>query len=140
MIFAYCQLPSVRHTQCMTGEMVLLGDRIIEQAAHIDAAMQRLLADIRAFDTSGQWAREGMQSCAHWLSWRVGWGLAMARDRVRVARGLGDFPATEACLGRGELSYSRVRAVLRVATPENESMLLEIARLSTAEHMEKEAR
>src|ERR1700759_5761813 len=99
---------------CMTGELVLLGDRIIEQAAHIDAAMQRLLADIRAFDTSGQWAREGRQSCAHWLSWRVGWGLAMARDRVRVARGLGDFPATEAFLGGGKLAGPRGLAVLRV--------------------------
>ncbi|HET9621029.1 MAG TPA: DUF222 domain-containing protein [Kofleriaceae bacterium] len=124
----------------MAGEMDLLGDRIVEQAAHIDAAMQRLLADIRAFDASGAWAREGMQSCVHWLSWRVGWGLAMARDRVRVARGLGEFPETEACLGRGELSYSRVRAVLRVATPDTESMLLEVARHTTAEQMETVAR
>jgi hypothetical protein len=124
----------------MAGEMDLLGDRIVEQAAHIDAAMQRLLADIRTFDASGAWASKGMQSCAHWLSWRVGWGLAMARDRVRVARGLGEFPATEACLGRGELSYSRVRAVLRVATPATESILLEVARHSTAEQMETVAR
>jgi hypothetical protein len=101
---------------------------------------ERLLADIRAFDDSGVWASEGMKSCAHWLSWRVGWGLAMARDRVRVARGLGEFPATDACLGSGELSYSQVRAVLRVATPENEAMLLEIARLSTAEQLEQVAK
>jgi hypothetical protein len=30
-------------------------------------------------------------SCAHWLTWRVGWDLVTARERVRVARRLGEF-------------------------------------------------
>ena len=43
-------------------------------------------------------------------------------------------------LRRGELSYSKVRAILRVATPANEAMLLECARLSTASQLEKLSR
>src|SRR3954471_15954906 len=104
----------------MDGELELLGERIAEQAAHLDAAMHRLLTDLREFDTRGGWFRQGAKSCAHWLAWRVGWGLGTARDRVRVAAKLAGFPAIDAALHRGEMSYSKVRAMMRVATPDNE--------------------
>jgi len=51
-------------------------------------------------------------------------GPAAARERVRVANKLGEFPVTDDALRRGEISYSKVRAVLRVATPANEALLL----------------
>ncbi len=121
----------------MDKEVELLGERIAEQAAHLDAATHRLLADVREFDARGVWRTQGASSCAHWLSWRVGWDLVTARERVRVARKLGEFPVTDDALRRGELSYSKVRAILRVATPANEAMLLECARMSTASELEK---
>jgi len=121
----------------MDGEVELLGERIAELAAHLDAATHRLLADLREFDARGGWRSQGATSCAHWLSWRVGWDLVTARERVRVARKLGEFPVTDDALRRGEVSYSKVRAILRVATPANEAMLLECARLSTASELEK---
>jgi len=124
----------------MDGEVELLGERIAEQAAHLDAATHRLLADLREFDARGGWHTQGASSCAHWLAWRVGWDLVTARERVRVARKLGEFPATDDALRRGELSYSKVRAILRVATPANEAMLLECARLSTASQLENLSR
>jgi len=43
-------------------------------------------------------------------------------------------------LRRGEVSYSKVRALMRVATPENEVMLLDHARLMTASQLEKLSR
>ena len=49
-----------------------LGDRIAEQAYQLDAAMHRLLTDLRTFDASGAWAEAGAVSCASWLAWRVG--------------------------------------------------------------------
>jgi hypothetical protein len=124
----------------MDGEVELLGERIAEQAAHLDAATHRLLADLREFNERGGWYAQGARSCAHWLSWRVGWDLGTARQHVRVACKLGEFPATDDALRRGELSYSKVRAILRVATPANEAMLLEVARMSTAAEVEKLAR
>ena len=75
----------------MKGEFEELGERIAEQAAHLDAAMHRLLADLREFDERGGWRVQGAASCAHWLAWRGGWDLVTARDHVRVARKLADF-------------------------------------------------
>jgi len=121
----------------MENELEQLGERIAEQAAHLDAATHRLLADLRAFDTRGGWHVQGAASCAHWLAWRVGWDLVTARDHVRVARKLAGFAAIDDALRRGEVSYSKVRAMLRVATSDNEVLLLEHAKLMTASQLEK---
>jgi hypothetical protein len=114
-----------------------LGERIADQAAHLDAAMHRLLTDLRDFDERGGWHAQGARSCAHWLAWRVGWDLVTARDHVRVAAKLAEFPAIDDALRRGEISYSKVRAMLRIATQANEPLLLEHARLMTASQLEK---
>jgi hypothetical protein len=124
----------------MDGELEQLGERIAEQAAHLDAAMHRLLADLREFDERGGWHVQGALSCAHWLSWRVGWDLVTARERVRVARKLAEFPTIDDALRRGEVSYSKARALVRVATPANEVLLLDHARLMTASQLEKLSR
>src|SRR5215468_340499 len=121
----------------MQNELEQLGERIAEQAAHLDAATHRLLADLRAFDTRGGWHVQGAASCAHWLAWRVGWDLVTARDHVRVARKLAGFAAIDDALRCGEVSYSKVRAMLRVATSDNEVLLLEHAKLMTASQLEK---
>jgi len=121
----------------MDGELEQLGEQIAEQAAHLDAAMHRFLADLRVFDERGGWHVQGADSCAHWLAWRVGWDLVTGRERVRVARKLGEFSVIDDALRRGEISYSKVRALVRVATPENEVLLLDHARLMTASQLEK---
>jgi hypothetical protein len=124
----------------MDSDLEQLGERIAEQAAHLDAAMYRFLTDLREFDERGGWHTQGALSCAHWLNWRVGWDLVTGRERVRVARKLGEFAVIGDALRRGEVSYSKVRALLRVATPENEALLLDHARLMTASQLEKLSR
>src|SRR5207244_8603075 len=96
----------------------------------------RLLDLIREFDARGGW-NNGFRSCAHWLSYRAGLDLGAAREKVRVARVLGRLPRLATALARGELSYAKVRAVTRVATPETEERLLAVARAGTAEHVER---
>src|SRR5437660_4001183 len=113
-----------------------LGDEIAELSAHLDAATARLLELIRAFDARGGW-NTGFSSCAAWLSWRVGLDLGAARERVRVARARGTLPRLAQALARGELSYSKVRALTRVATPETEARLLRVGRAGTAAHVER---
>jgi 5-methylcytosine-specific restriction endonuclease McrA len=113
-----------------------LGDEIAELSAHLDAATARLLDLIREFDARGGW-NAGFRSCAAWLSWRVGLDPGAARERVRVARALGTLPRLVQALARGELSYAKVRALTRVATPETEEPLLAIGRAGTAEHVER---
>jgi len=124
----------------MDSDLDQLGERIAEQAAHLDAAMYRFLADLREFDERGGWHTQGASSCAHWLAWRVGCDLVTGRERVRVARKLGEFAVIGDALRRGEVSYSKVRALVRVATPENEVLLLDHARLMTASQLEKLSR
>jgi hypothetical protein len=113
-----------------------LGDEIAELSAHLEAATARLLDLIREFDARGGWGN-GFRSCAHWLSWRVGLDLGAAREKVRVARALGQLPLLAAALARGELSYAKVRALTRVATAETEARLLTVGRHGTAEHVER---
>ena len=104
-----------------------LGDEIAELSAHLDAATARLLDLIREFDARGGW-NTGFRSCAAWLSWRVGLDLGAARERVRVARALEALPLVAEALARGQVSYAKVRAITRVATPETEARLLGVAR------------
>ncbi|MCI0435130.1 MAG: HNH endonuclease [Gemmatimonadetes bacterium] len=112
-----------------------LGDAIAELAAHLHAATYRLLELLREFDERQGWGR-GFRSCAHWLSWRTGIAPGAAREKVRVARALAVLPQVSGAMRRGALSYAKVRAITRVARPENEERLLEVAPCGTAAHME----
>src|SRR5213593_762795 len=119
-----------------TRSLDRLGDEIAELSAHLDAATARLLDLIREFDAREGW-NSGFRSCAAWLSWRVGLDQGAARERVRVARALGTLPLLAQALARGELSYAKVRALTRVATPETEERLLAVGRAGTADHVER---
>ena len=121
------------------NDIAQLGDSIAELSARIQAATYELLVLIRQFEESGGW-NNGFLSVAHWLNWRTGLDLGAAREKVRVARALADLPLLSAAMRRGQLSYSRVRALTRVATPENERRLLDFARCGTASHVERLAR
>jgi len=128
--------PPVFPTPKCASALDRLGDEIAELSAHLDAATARLLALIREFDARGGW-NSGFRSCAAWLSWRVGLDLGAARERVRVARALGTLPFLAGALARGELSYAKVRALTRVATPETEARLVAVGRAGTAAHVER---
>lgn len=119
-------------------EMRKLGDEIAEASAHIDAATYKLLTMIATFDKKEGW--DGWRSCAHWLNWRTGLQLSTAREKVRVARALTDLPKISEEMQKGKLSYSKVRAITRVATPENEEGLLTFALAGTASHVERVVR
>ncbi|MFO7568087.1 MAG: DUF222 domain-containing protein [Enhygromyxa sp.] len=117
-----------------------LGDEIATFAARIDVAEHALLTRLRLFDAHEGWGRAGAISCAQWLSWRTGLGPKAAREKVRVARALGGLPRVDALFGRGELSYSKVRAITRVATEQTEQHFIDIAVHATASQIERLAR
>ena len=112
-----------------------LGDQIAALCAHINAATYRLLSLLRIYDEEGRW--QGCRSCAHWLSWRTGISLGPAREKVRVARCLPSLPLISGALAKGEISYSKVRALTRVANADNEAELLSFARHGTTAHVER---
>ena len=106
-------------------------------AAHIHAATWRLLALIAELDRRKVWAQQGALTCAHWLSWACGIDTHTAREKVRVARALPELPLLSEAMAKGELGYSKVRALTRIATPENEPDLLQVGLHGTAQHVEK---
>jgi len=117
-----------------------LADEITTLAARIHAATHRLLTLLAEFDRRRGWEREGHSSCAHWLSYRTGIDLGASRERVRTARALTELPMIGAAMARGELSFSKVRALTRVATPEEEGELLAFALESTTATLERAVR
>jgi len=122
---------------CSEARCQQLETQITELSAHIHAATYRLLELIREYDDSHGWVGPGLNSCAHWLNWKCGLSLGAAREKVRVAHALDDLPRISQKFRLGEVSYSKVRAMTRVATQKNEEFLLEIARYGTASHVER---
>ena len=116
-----------------------VGEAIAELASRLHAATYELLVLLREFDAQAGW-NNGFLSCAHWLSWRTGIDPGAAREKVRVARALADLPQLSGAMQRGEISYAKVRALTRVATPANEERLLDIAYAGTAAHVERVVR
>jgi len=112
-----------------------LEEEIAELCTHIDAATYRLLRAIAEFDRREAWG-VGFPSTAHWLCWRAGLDLVTAREKVRVARALQGLPRISEAFRQGKLSYSKVRAMTRIGSPENEEYLLYIAENGTACHKE----
>lgn len=110
--------------------------QITELAGHLNAANRRWLALIAEFDRRKGWNDGLTQTCAHWLNWKCGIDIGAAREKVRVANALERLPEIGAAMARGELSYSKVRALTRVACPATEQLLLSIALHGTAHHVE----
>src|SRR6056297_3526104 len=113
-----------------------LGAEITALCGHIYAKTYRLLELIREFDEKGYWELPGLCSTAHWLNWQCGIGMNAAREKVRVARALAALPKISEAFRKGEVSYSKVRAMTRVADADNEDYLLDIANHGTAYHVE----
>jgi hypothetical protein len=110
---------------------------LFELWGHLNAATFRFLELVAEFDRREGWARHGVASCAQWLSWQCGIGRVAAREKVRVAWALEALPKISDSFRRGVISYSKVRAMTRIATPDNEAALLNVAEHGTAAHVEK---
>ena len=114
--------------------------QITELAGHLNSANHRFLKLIAEFDQRKGWSDSATQSCAHWLNWKCGIDLGAAREKVRVAHALATLPQISASMERGEVSYSKVRALTRVADAATEELLLSIALHGTAHHVENTVR
>lgn len=108
--------------------------------AHIDAAKARWLLLVAEVKRRGLWAAHGARSCAEWVSWQCGIGAGPAREQVRVAVALDALPTVAEAFGRGELSYSKVRALTRLDDVEDGPELAELGRTHTAAQLERVVR
>jgi hypothetical protein len=114
-----------------------LMQQITKLAGQLNAANARFLALIAELDRRQPWADWGVKSCAHWLNWQCAIDLGAAREKLRVAHAIEKLPCIAKAMAEGKLSYSKVRALTRIADEANEGQLLKIALYGTASHVEK---
>jgi hypothetical protein len=112
-------------------------DRVAVLYAEITSATRQFLRAVADCDRHQDWAEAGFASCADWLAWRIGVSRMTASEKVRAARALESLPLISDAMDRSELSFSKVRALTRVATPESEAELLEVARSSSTASLER---
>jgi len=110
---------------------------IVGLASQLAAASCRLLMLVNEYDAAEGWRSWGLRGTWEWLAWQCGLGPTAAREQVRVARALRYCPALTAEFAAGRLSYSKVRAITRIATAQTEATLAEWARFATAAQMEQ---
>jgi len=109
-----------------------LDQNILTLCTRINSATYELLVMIREFDERVGWTQWGLDNCTEWLAWRCDLSMTTAREKVRVAHALKHLPLLSQAFSTGELSYSKVKAMTRVADRDNEQQLLEFALRHTA--------
>jgi hypothetical protein len=134
------RFPSVWRATPADQELQRLEAELFELWGHLSAANYRFLELVAEFDRKKGYERHGVASCAQWLSWQCGIDSVTAREKVRVARALENLPKISDSFRRGVISYSKVRAMTRIACAENEDALLNIAEHGTAAHVAKVVR
>ena len=115
-------------------EDLILSSREVSRATH------RFLVLLREFDLRQGWREWGMADCADWLNLKCGITRNTAQEKLRVANALWLLPQIDEAFKRGDLSYSKVRALTRIATEVNETDLLDYALHASAAQVENYCR
>src|SRR5438477_11373730 len=92
-----------------------LGRRLIDLSSRLAAMECEWLSTLAEFDSRYGWWNDGEVSCVDWLASRCGLSRITAREKLRVAHELERRPAVRAAFQGGALSYSKVRAITRIA-------------------------
>jgi hypothetical protein len=132
--------PADFHTSSDSRSVDELDAAIGRLVRQMNADSYRMLVLVRAFDDRFGWKKWTFRSCAEWLAWRAGISLSAAREKVRTAQALRALPAIAAAFAEGRLSYSRVRALTRVAHLHDEDSLLKHALDATVQQVEERCR
>ncbi len=110
-------------------------DELASLSAHVSAATARWLELVWEMNEQGD--SSDLQA---FVAWRCGITGREAREFLRVAAALQELPAIRAAFGRGELTFTEVRALTRVATASSEEGLLDLAGALTASQLERALR
>ena len=123
------------------GPRELARERLEEElatlSAHISAATARWLELALGFREEGGGGGVDLARC---LAFRCGLTPREANEYLRVAEALEELPHLRSAFARGELTFTKVRALTRVATPASEEGLLELAGALTASQLERALR
>jgi hypothetical protein len=110
-------------------------DELATLSAHLSAATARWLELVWEMHERGD-------SCdlGSFIAWRCGITRRETTEYLRVAESLQELPMTRAAFARGELTFTKVRALTKVATAASEESLLELAGVLTASQLERALR
>src|SRR5262245_25077214 len=103
--YTSADLPSIDELDAAIGRLV----------RQMNSECYRMLVLVREFDDRFGWKKWSFKNCAEWLAYRSEISLSAAREKVRTAHALRSVPAIAAAFSEGRLSYSKVRALTRVA-------------------------
>ena len=121
-------------------ELFVLGERCAQAYMQADALHYEAMRLLAEFDRREGWQGTGFSSTAEWLTWRIGIKPGAARERLRTALALRQLPEISEAMKNGELSFTKVRALTRVARAETETTLLDFARAGSAANLERVVR
>lgn len=116
--------------EVLERDLIVLGGQIAQMTC-------AFLVKLAHFDAGLGWQRGGFATASQWLGWHCAMSATTAREHLRVARTLVDLPQITARFAAGRLSYSKVRALTRIATKDTEADLLEIADHATAGQLDR---
>lgn len=117
-----------------------LDAEIRKLSSRLSATTYRLLVLARELDDRFGWAQWSFRNGSEWLAWRCGISLSAAREKLRTAHALRRLPLIAAAFEAGRISYTKVRALTRVADPDNEDRLLAYALTADASQVEERCR
>ena len=100
---------------------------VVAAGARWAAGQRQLVRLVVELDASGEWAVDGSATCAHWVAAALDIEVCTVREWLRIGRALVGLDAIDAAFEEGRLSYSKVRALTRVATAETAAELCEMA-------------
>jgi hypothetical protein len=99
-----------------------------ELAGQIHAANAELVGLLSRFDALGGWHGIGIRSLGHWASIHLGIDVRTAAQQTQIGHRLAALPAIAAAAAAGELGWSKLQLVARVADPASEAKWLGLAR------------
>ncbi|MFN8222456.1 MAG: DUF222 domain-containing protein [Gaiellales bacterium] len=110
-------------------------DALASLSAHLNAATAHWLDLLWEMHEQGD-----STDLKSFVAWRCGLTQREAGEYLRVAEALRELPAIRAAFSRGELTFTKVRALTRVAAASSEQGLLELAGVLTASQLERALR
>jgi len=114
-----------------------LEDTLIGYANHVNSSEYQFLVALREFDLRQGWRSWRCMDCASWMNLKCKVSAGTAREKLRTAIALINLPLISAAFEAGDLSYSNVRSLTRIANPENEKVLCDFAIGATASQVEQ---
>ena len=100
---------------------------VVDGAQRLSLDMSTYLLLLVDFDMSGEWAFDNSPSCAHWVADRADIEVCTVREWLRVGHALRGVDEVARRFADGRLSYSKVKALTRLADADNQHELCAIA-------------